>query len=256
MEPVSVKIALQDESHGYAISPKRVPLALLNEFTSDVQAFIRGSEKEVDTAELDVAVKEGSLALEIPTIYAPRLQQDIQFLRYSFDLSKVDAKRRAIMERWQAGAKNSLSRVIRIATSAFEQVILIDRTTDFRAAEIENWVDVERYIKGELMDLGGMKQSNAHIKLPDGKTLTVRANKDLIKSTQDNLVYRTVHLRISAKYNLDTGELRDASLIEFVNYAPKFDAKEFDQLTLAGAQAWKEVEDPALWVRQLRGLNE
>lgn len=256
MEPVSVTIALKDESHGYAISPKRVPLALLSEFTADVEAFIRGSEKEVDTANLDVAVVEGSFALTAPQVYASRLQYDVQLLQQSADLSKLDTKRRAIVERWQAAAKNSLSRVIRIASSALDNVIVIDRSTDFRALEVENWVDVERYIKGELMDLGGVKQSNAHVRLPDGQKLTVRTNKDQIRSKPENLVYREVHLRIRAKYNLDTGELRDASLIEFVDYAPKFDAEAFDQLTRAGAKAWKDVDDPALWVRQLRGSSE
>ncbi|MFZ3118081.1 MAG: hypothetical protein WA159_07155 [Variovorax sp.] len=256
METVSITIALQDESRGYAISPRRVPLALLSSFTADVRDFVRGSEKEVDPADLDVAVVDGSFAVAVPPVFAPQLLHDIQLLQGSIDLSKIDAKRRAIMERWQSGAKASLSRAIRIASNALDRVIVIDHTTDFHALDIEKWVDVERYIQGELMDLGGVRESNAHIKLPNGKTLTVRTDKDLIKAKTDNMVYRVVHLRIRAKYNLDTGELKDPTLIEFVNYAPKFDADAFDRLTRKGAEAWKEVDDPAQWVRQLRGSNE
>jgi hypothetical protein len=254
METVSITIALQDESRGYAISPRRVPLALLSSFTADVQAFVRGSEKEVDPADLDVAVVDGSFAVAVPPVFAPQLLRDIQLLQGSIDLSKIDAKRRAIMERWQSGAKASLSRAIRIVSD--DRVIVIDHTTDFHALDVEKWVDVERYIQGELMDLGGVRESNAHIKLPNGKTLTVRTDKDLIKAKADNMVYRVVHLRIKAKYNLDTGEMKDPTLIEFVNYAPKFDADAFDRLTRKGADAWKDVDDPAQWVRQLRGSNE
>jgi hypothetical protein len=256
MEPVSITIALQDESRGYAISPQRVPLSFLSGFTAEVQAFIRGSEKDVDTADIDVAVVEGSFAVAVTPVFAPQLLRDMQLLQVSTDLAKIDAKRRAVMERWQSGAKAALSRVIRIASNSLDRVIVIDHSTDFRAIDVENWVDVERYIQGELMDLGGVRESNAHIKLPNGKTLTVRTDKDLIKAKTDNMVYRMVHLRIRAKYNLDTGELKDPSLIEFVNYAPKFDAEAFDRLARKGAEAWKDVDDAAKWVRQLRGSGE
>lgn len=256
MEPLSLTIALHDESRGYAISPKRVPLALLSSFVADVKEFVRGSDKEVDPAELDVSVVEGSLAVEVPAMFAPHLLHDIQLLQGSTDLAKIDAKRRFVVEQWQSSAKVSLSRTIRIASSALDRPLVIDRSTDFRVLNTEKWVDVERYIQGELMDLGGVRESNAHIKLPSGKTLTVRTDKELIKAKTDNMVYRVVHLRIRAKYNLDTGELKEPVLIEFVNYAPKFDADAFAQLTRKGAEAWKDVSDPAQWVRQLRGTNE
>lgn len=256
MEAVSITIALHDESRGYAISPQRVPLSVLSSFTTDVQTFIRGSEKEVDPADVEVAVIEGSFELSMSPVFAPQLLHDIQMLQGSSDLSKIDVKRRAVMERWQSWVKTTLSRAISIASSSLDRVIIIDHNTDFRALDIEKWVEVERYIQGELMDLGGVRESNAHIKLPNGKTLTVRTDKDLIKAKTDNMVYRVVHLRIRAKYNLDTGELKDPSLIEFVNYAPKFDRDAFDQLARKGAEAWKDVGNAAQWVRHLRGASE
>lgn len=256
MEAISLTIALHDESRGYAISPQRVPLSVLSSFTVDVQAFLRGSGNEVDLAEVEVAVVEGSLALSIAPVIAPQLLHDIHLLQGSIDLSKIDSKRRTVIERWQSATRNSLSRTIRIASPSLDRVIVIDHNTNFRALDIEKWVDVERYIHGELMDLGGVKKSNAHIKLPNGKTLTVRTDRDLIRAKSDNMVYRIVHLRIRAKYNLDTGELKDPSLIEFVNYEPKFDEDAFDRLAQRGAEAWKGVDDAAQWVRRLRGSNE
>src|SRR4051812_1995981 len=101
MESISITVALQDESRGYAISPSRVPLSMLSAFTAEVQAFVRGS-KEVDPAELDVAIVEGSLAVEIQPLFAPQLEHDIRQLLSSPDLSRIDAKRRMVIERWQA----------------------------------------------------------------------------------------------------------------------------------------------------------
>lgn len=256
MEPVNITIALEDESRGYAISPKRVPLSLLSAFTSEVQTFIRGADKEIDAAEIDVSVVEGSLALAMPAVFAPSLTHDLRYLQHSSDLSRIDQKRRSVMERWQSSARHFQSRVFKISLGDASTAIIVDNKTDFRAVEVENWIAVERYIQGELMDLGGSKESNAHIKLPNGKTLTVRTNKDQIRSRTDNMVYRVVHLRIRAEYNLDSGELRNPQLIEFVNYSPKFDAEAFERLTGNGAEAWKDVDDPARWVRQLRGSDE
>jgi hypothetical protein len=42
-------------------------------------------------------------------------------------------------------------------------------------------------------------------------------------------------------------------LIEFVEYAPRFDEAEMERLARRGAQAWKDVEDATAWVDELRG---
>lgn len=42
MEAQRMRIALLDESAGYAITPQRVPLAVLRAFTKDVDELLRG----------------------------------------------------------------------------------------------------------------------------------------------------------------------------------------------------------------------
>ena len=64
MGAVNITVAVDDESHGYAISPERVPWALLSDFSTQVRSFLRGSEKEVDTNELKVSIIKGSLAFK------------------------------------------------------------------------------------------------------------------------------------------------------------------------------------------------
>lgn len=60
-QPITFK--LKDSSLGYEISPERVPLAVLRDFSRDVEEFIRGDEKSISTAQLEVAVIHGSLAV-------------------------------------------------------------------------------------------------------------------------------------------------------------------------------------------------
>ena len=70
MDAQQIRISLHDDSGGYAISPGRVPLAVLRNFIRDVDEFLRGERGELDTAELDVAVVEGSLGvLTTPTAH-------------------------------------------------------------------------------------------------------------------------------------------------------------------------------------------
>lgn len=117
-------------------------------------------------------------------------------------------------------------------------------------------VSVERYICGEVIALGGATQSNAHIKLPDGKTLIVGADRNLLRTEPENPLYKRVILRIRAKLDLSNGDLTDARLIAFVPYAPTFDQQAFDRLTARGKEAWKDVDDPAAWVRHIRGATD
>lgn len=255
MEPITITIALEDESRGYEISPSRVPIDELIQFAKDVKEFIQGTDKEVSKDDLEVAVVKGSLAFSSQPLQAPKLGVDLEKLSKSFDISTIDTKRRAIIEGWQKSSKSKTGRSFKILSSAISGKISITTETNFRQIAREHWVEVERYVRGELQEMGGVKSTNAHLRMQDGKSLTIKTDKQLIREQSENHVYHDVTIRIRAKLNLSTGELRDAELIEFVNYAPRYDDKQFRKMTAKGRKAWAEVEDPAQWVRELRGSD-
>lgn len=255
MDPLTLTIALEDDSPGYEISPARVPLSVLAAFAGDVKDFLKGTSKEVDADVVEVAVVSGSLAVEARNLLSPSLVHDLHMLQQSPDLARIDPKRRAVMQRWQSSAYKKSSLKVKIRSAQLQMSIAVSSQTNFRAEFDDVVVNVERYVKGEVVDLGGATQSNAHIKLPDGKTLVVRTDRDQIRSETENHLYKQVHLRVRAKLNIETGELSDAVLIEFVHYAPSFDPDAFNRLTQKGQEAWGDVDDPAGWVRELRGGN-
>lgn len=255
MEANPITISLQDDSPGYPISPARVPLATLATFASEVRDFLKGSGRDEDADAAEVAVVDGSLAVEARDFRSPSLMHDLQILATATDLGRIDPKRRAIVQRWQAAAHKRASLEVKIKTRD-SVVVTISNQTNFRAEDEQRLVNVERYVRGEIVDLGGITQPNAHIKLPDGKTLVVRTNRELIRSETENHLYKQVHLRVRAKLDLETGELIDAQLVEFVHYAPRFDQQAFGKLTARGEEAWKDVDDPAEWVRHIRGAND
>ncbi|MGF6793102.1 hypothetical protein [Paraburkholderia sp. 35.1] len=255
METNRITISLEDDSPGYEISPARVPLATLAIFAGEVREFLKGSGKDGDADAAEVAVVQGSLAVQSLDFMSPSLVHDLGMLATNADLGRIDSKRRTIVQRWQSSAHKRASLKIKIQADRVG-VIAISNQTNFRAESDQRLVNVERYIRGEVVDLGGATQPNAHIKLPDGKTLVVRTDRELIRSETENHLYKQVHLRIRAKLNLETGDLTDAKLVEFIHYSPRFDPDAFAKLTANGEEAWKDVEDPAAWVRHIRGSSD
>jgi hypothetical protein len=254
MEAQRITLAMIDRSAGFEAQPERVRLADLARFADDVQVFLRGSGREVDTQQLDVAVRNGSLAIETePLAAAPRLIHDLQSLLLGELLDGLDSKRKEVMERWQKSARASRDLAYRITAPFLQRPVVISAQSDYRADDADQWVQVERYVRGELQNLGGSIKANAHVRLPDGSLLTVATEKALLRDDTVNRLYKTAMLRITAEFNVVTRELRHARLLEFVTYAPKVDEEELDRLGRRGTAAWKDVPDATAWVDELRG---
>ena len=254
MEAQRITVALVDRSAGYEASPERVRLADLARFADDVQTFLRGESKEVDTQTLDVAVRQGSFAIETaPIAAAPRLFHDLQALLSSDLLDSLDARRKDVMERWQKAARQGRGLAYRISAPFLQRPVVISADTDYRADDADQWVQVERYIRGEIQNLGGAGKANAHVRLPDGNTLVVTTDKLMLRDDTVNRLYKTAMLRVKADYNVLTRQLRHVRLLEFVEYTTEVDEVQLSRLALRGAAAWKDVTDPVQWVESLRG---
>lgn len=254
MEAQRITIALIDNSAGFEATPDRVRLGDLAGFSSDVATFLRGEDKDVDTNTLEVAVREGSLAIEtVPLLSAPNLFRDLRTLLGGEKLDNLDAKRREVMERWQKTARQTKQVAYRISAPFLDRSIEINAESDYHADDADQWVQVERYVRGEIQNIGGSTKANAHIKLPDGRTLTVTTERDVLRNDTVNRLYKLAMLRIKAEYNVETRELRNARLVEFVEHASTVDEEALSRLTRRGAVAWKDVPNATTWVDELRG---
>lgn len=253
MKPRRIVFTLEDRSRGYPISPQRVPLVWLKEFTIEVDEFLRGDSREVDTARTEVEIAAGSLRLATPEIAAaPRLYADIAKMHASQLIDDLEPKRRKIVETWQKRARQEPGRTY-VIDAGPKQRVSISGSTDFHADDADRWVVTERYVRGEIVDMGGKTTSNVHIVLEDGSSLKVDADKVLLMREESNRLYKPALLRVRARYNLATHEYRDAALVEFVEYAPRFTEADEARLTERGSAAWKDVTDAANWVEEQRG---
>ena len=257
MEAQRITIALIDHTAGFEATPERVRLGDLADFSSDVANFLRGEDKDVDPKTLEIAIRNGSFAIEtVPLLSAQGLFRDLRSLLGGELLDNLDAKRREVMERWQKAARQSKQVAYRISAPFLENSIEINAESDYHADDADQWVQVERYIRGEIQNIGGMTKANAHIKLPGGGTLTVATERDVLRNDTVNRLYKLAMLRIKAEYNVLTRELRNARLVEFVEHASAVDEEALSRLTRRGAVAWKDVPDATTWVDELRGEKQ
>lgn len=254
MEAQRITISLIDHSAGFEASPDRVRLADLADFSTDVAAFLRGDGKDIDPKTIEVAVRKGSLAIEtMPLPAAPQLFNDLRSLLNTELLDNLDIRRRDVIERWQKAARQTRQMAYRISAPFLERPIEVNTESDYHSDDADQWVQVERYIRGEIQDLGGATKANAHVKLPDGSTLKVTTDRDVLRDDTVNRLYKLAMLRIKAEYNVLTRDLRNARLVEFVEYAPQVDEDDLARMTRRGANAWKDVGNATAWVDELRG---
>ena len=253
MEAQRITISLHDESAGYDISPARVPLALLRTFAHDAHEFLRGDGSVPDAASLDVAMIEGSLGILTAPITDAGLLADLRHLSQSESIDLLNPRRRPVVERWQKAAKSARHALYKISAPMLSRPVIISAASDFRADDADQWVRVERYVRGEIEDLGGSTRTNAHIRLPDGKLLKVDTDRAVLRDDKVNRLYKPAIVRITAHYNVVTREYRDARLIEFVEHDSRIDERELERLFQRGAKAWRDVPDAAEWVEKLRG---
>ncbi len=251
-QPVTFK--LSDSSLGYDISPERVPLATLRDFSRDVEEFVRGGDdKSVNTSQLQVSVIHGSLAVQTAPLHSAALFSDLALLAAGQIIDGLQAKRREVVLRLQKRLLANKQAQFVIESPALAQSIVIDSRSDYRTDDADQWVQVERYLRGEIEDLGGSAVANAHMRLPDGTRLTVQATKDVIQKDKFNRLYKPAMVRIRAKFNVLTHEYKDAQLIEFVEYDNKPDMEALRRGRERAAKAWADVPDSAAWVEQIRG---
>jgi hypothetical protein len=184
------------------------------------------------------------------------LLHDLRKLANGQEMDGVSSKRRAVIERWQKSARGVHRWQVSIAADFLPSAIVISAESDFRADDADQWVRVERYVRGEIEDMGGHAKPNAHIRLPDGKTLLVDAAREMLRDEKTNRLYKPAMIRIVAEYNVMTREYRGARLLEFVEHESRFDEKAIERLTQRGAKAWRDVPDAGAWVDELRGSKE
>lgn len=248
----TIEFFVSDTINGRQIGPESVPLGLLREFVEDVQAFLRGSDGQLNASKMEFSVKQGSFGLssadQIP-LEEP-IWSDIAQLSQGH-LENVDPKRAEIAQRWQKTARRHPTRVFRAGDSAGEFYLTVSDKTYFVDLSVNDWVRAERYLAGVLEESGGATP-NIHLRLGNGKLLRIDATFEQLRDIESNPVYHNVTVRAEVEESVKTGDIRWARLLSLDASSPSFDEALMQRATEIGQRAWGDM-DADDWIRSIRG---
>jgi hypothetical protein len=250
----ALTFSIEDVIDGQKISPKTISFALFNEFNEQVARFVRGGNREIDLSQTQVEVTDGSYALRVilGALALAAVEPDFALLHQPDGLGEMDPKRAEVVAQWQEAARRNPQRVYQLtAPSRRDRPVRIDHTTDLHRREDDQWVTVEKYVFGHVLEAGG-KKPNLHLE-PEGggKILIVAASEDQLRG-RTPLFYDAM-LHVMARQNLRTGELDQARLLDFADYHPAVDEAALDKMVERGTKAWRGVRDAGKWVEEQRG---
>jgi hypothetical protein len=236
------------------VSPSGIPLPLLKQYVAEVSSFLSGSRKVLDLANLPVALKQGSLEIEASGLPDDiDLWTDLESLREQDSLQSIDRVRAAVIEKWQEAARKRSARAYSIEPDRGGARIRVSAETAYRHGVDSPWYVAERYLRGSLYESGGKTSPNIHLQLESGQSLPIAATREQLRDDTENRLYHQVMVRVAVEQHRDTGELRNARLIRFEDYRPAFDPHAFEAFVEEGSHAWRDIDDPAAWVRNQRG---
>ena len=255
-ETASIEFVLHGKVAGLEITPRTIGLSQFNEFNLQVETFIGGTQKlKLDQVHVEVAQSSYVLRALLPAVVMVALEPDLKLMARQDVLGELDIKRAEVVQKWQAQTKSNpdLTYEVRPKGEGLSTV-RVSRETDYRIGEIVPWVAVEKYLFGQVVDMGGTQKANVHLKLQrGGKTLLVGASQSYLREQVENRLYHKALLHVRAEQHFRTGDLRNIQLISFADYQPSYNEEALERFTAKGTVAWADVPDAAQWVRDVRG---
>ena len=251
-----ITFALKDVLIDSEVSPQNITLPLLSEFIQQVATFIKG-KKYLDLSKIKSSIKHGSLAIEVNNNEGmlDEALRDYTMLLNSGSLNDIDSNRARIIELWQSNSNNNENRSYDLFTGngpAENLHVLISNKTNF-VIKNNHWVDVDLYLYGRVFDLGGKNKPNVHLELENGNTIKIQTNTNLLSTDEENRLYKKQLVRIKAKRNIETKQLKEERLQSFIYYNPQFDEKNFEEISEKATLAWKTIGNASKWVDEIRG---
>lgn len=260
---LQLNFSISDNNKGKELNLNDLDLTVLPKFLEQVYNFLRGSNNN-DLTNLKIGLESGSAVVTVKGS-EPEMQdvvKDYTSLQDSNDLSHLDKKRASVIKAWQqTEAVNKNKRTYNIfyidnRSNAVKSRVEISKKTNYKLPQ--TWVEVEKYLYGQIFDMGGKNNVNVHITLENGQTLKVNTNKPLLAGEEENRLYKDQLLRVKAWQDIDTKEL-DGDRIELISFEAHdevFDKSKYDKLAHKTAEAWKDVPDVNKWVEEGRGNIE
>lgn len=235
------------------LTPSLVDIDEIREILNQASGLLFPSEKRSQRPLISYEIEEGSVRHKFRTV----MQSVIGF---GAVLSQIESQGQIdfLHERSAVAIEKlqhlAVEKDYVISISANENRLRIDRTTHYlRTADL--WVDAEFYLYGELTNAGGKSSPNIHLDTAEFGSLRIATDKDYLKGSDKNLLYKKFGLRVIGKQNLQTFEMdrNSLSFVDLFDYDVEYSDAYLDGLMKKAAPAWKDVSDADVWLEEIRG---
>ena len=164
-----LELVLEDLVDGLPVGPSSMPAGMLAEFHEQIARFLKGNHKDVEIDAVRVAIEAGSYKVIVPMVaMIAGMSMDVAMLGNG-NLDDMDSKRAMVVEEWQKAARLRGTRRYRIGGDGMHPVQIYSGS-NYTRHDSAVWVNVERYLKGYVTDLGG-KKPNLHLQMADGTSV-------------------------------------------------------------------------------------
>ncbi len=250
-----LEFRLADEVEGQPLTPQTVDLPTLRGFLEEVEKLIKGDVPGASLTNSRVRIEEGSVKVIalVSMLLAASLDSDLAKAGATEDLDQVQPRRAEVLATWQSRARRNPTRRYSVAgTKEAASPLTITSTTQLARESENGWFSAERYIRGKVVDMGGKQSPNVHVAIEGtDQTLTIAASELQLRGAPH--LYQQVTLRVTAEQHVQTKELRNAHLLEFLPTSQDVDEGALERLWKVGRSAWHDVPNATSWVEEMRG---
>ena len=255
-ELTALEFSLHDVIGGQPLTPDTVDLPTLRGFLQEVETLIKGDVEAANLADSRVRIESGSVKVVtlVAALLAANVEADLAKLDQTGDLDAIQPKRADVIENWQKRARRMPNRSYSLTTAQHKRALSISKESQLQHGSENGWVNVEKYLTGKVVDLGGKQNPNVHLVLTDsGESIQVSASQQQLGEEKENQLYKDVAVQVQAEQHLHTKALRNLRLIRFVPQTNAVDEQALAALWQKGREAWHDVKSAAGWVDALRG---
>ena len=250
-----ISIIIYGKTANGNLNPKDIDITETKELLNDVETLLFPSKTEKeDRPKVSYEVKDGSVKnlFFIPAAKAIMFTALMSEVGKQGNIDLLDNKQAAIIDKWQRKAY-STGRQYSIASSIStdEEFIKISKESQYIAPQTE-WINTNLYLYGKIFEEGGLNNVNLHILTERYGKLVVDATEEQL-TTGTNKLFQIYGVWVKGKQNLQTGLLKDLSLIDFLTYQTEYDDIALNNLIEKASKNWKKVKDKDGWLSDIRG---
>lgn len=250
-----ITVTVKGKTTDGSLNPRDIDISETKEIISDVEVLLFPTKAErEERPKVSYEVKEGS----VKNIFHTSAAKAIMFTALLTEvgiherLELLDSKALAIIDKWQ---KNSYSSgreyEITSSVSPDKPIISITKETKYIAPQA-SWINASLYLYGKIYEEGGLNKVNLHILTDRYGKLTVSATEEQLTSGENKL-FKIYGLWVKGKQNIETGELKDLELIDYLTYQPEYDEIILQSLIEKASKNWNKIKNKDAWLSEVRG---